>query len=32
MLILINYQPTIVIIGLKDSPTHFTPKFTRDFN
>ena len=32
MLILINYQPTIVIISLKDGPTHFTPKSTRDFN
>jgi hypothetical protein len=30
MLILINYQLTTVIIGLNDSPTHFTPKFTRD--
>jgi hypothetical protein len=32
MLILINYQLTIVIVGLKDSLTHFTPKSTRDFN
>jgi hypothetical protein len=31
MLILINYQPTTVIIGLKDSSTASTRKFTHDY-